>query len=135
MEQYEVGKDVISQCGKCKLALSHIIVAMKDTNTIAKVQCRTCDATHAFKDPNAVKVKKKAKKTRTRKKTVSANEMWTQQMAATTIESKKYSIKDLFLKGDLLKHTKFGDGLVQEVIGLKIEVLFENEIKTLVHGR
>ena len=53
-----VGKETLSYCSKCKLTLSHIIAAMKDLDTIAKVFCKTCKATHAYKDPNKASKKK-----------------------------------------------------------------------------
>ena len=57
MAELSVGKEVLSHCSKCKLILAHIIVTMKDTKTPDKVQCKTCKATHAFKDPGASKSK------------------------------------------------------------------------------
>ena len=71
MSKFTVGKEVLSYSGKCKLNLAHTIVSMKDLNTIAKVECRTCKATHAFKDPatKAKKVRSSAgKKTTTKRK-------------------------------------------------------------------
>ncbi|MFW5887898.1 MAG: hypothetical protein ACOCUH_03765, partial [Bacteriovoracia bacterium] len=55
------GKDVLSYCNKCKLALAHIIISMKDDKNIHKVQCKTCNSTHAYKDPSAAMTKKKRK--------------------------------------------------------------------------
>ena len=57
MSKISAGKEIISYCGKCKLSLAHMIISMKDVNSIGKVQCKTCDATHAYKDP-ATKTKK-----------------------------------------------------------------------------
>jgi hypothetical protein len=34
----------------------------------------------------------------------------------------------------MIDHKKFGPGIVQALIDGKIEVLFQHEIKTLVHG-
>ena len=40
-----------------------------------------------------------------------------------------------FREGDLLRHKKFGDGVVTRVIDAhKVEVLFRDEAKTLAQG-
>jgi len=140
MSNYTAGKEVISYCGKCKLSLGHIIVSMKDENTIGKVVCNTCKATHAYKDPAAkTKKAKSAKKTtasKTRKtKSVTVNELWTEQLRKTKEKPQSYSIRETFVKGDLLDHKTFGPGIVQELIDGKIEVLFQHEMKILVHGK
>lgn len=137
MSQYIVGKDVLSYCSKCKLTLSHIIVAMKDPNTISKVLCNTCKSTHAYKNPNSkpVKVKSKALIPGAKKTTVSISELWEKEISQTTKKSKAYSIKSKFEIGDIIDHPKFGPGIVQKFTDGNIEVLFRFEIRTLVHGK
>lgn len=136
MSEYAVGKEVVSWCGKCKLGLAHVICTMDDTKSIGKVECKTCKGTHKFKDPALQKTKKKAT-TRKRKVTpkIPVGDLWLQEMNAATAESQKYAISGKFAKGDVIAHAKFGDGIVQEVISGKIEVLFKEAIKTLVHCR
>lgn len=137
MSQFSAGKEVLSYCGKCKLTLAHIIISMKDVNTIGKVQCKTCNASHAYKDP-ASKTKKvrskKAKVPGTRAKSVPINELWTEELGKASGKAKAYTIRETFEVGDLLDHKKFGPGIVQALVDGKIEVLFQHEIKTLVHG-
>jgi DNA-directed RNA polymerase subunit M/transcription elongation factor TFIIS len=136
MTKFTVGKEVISHCSKCKLNLAHTIVSMKDTSTIAKVECRTCKTTHAFKDP-ATKSKKVKKKTgrKSQRKMVSVGELWVEEMAKVSGKPTPYSVRSSFEKGDLIDHKKFGPGIVQELIDDKIEVLFQHDIKLLVHGK
>lgn len=135
MSKYSAGKEVLSLCGKCKLTLAHTIVSMKDAKTIGKVECRTCKGTHAYKDPSASTKKVKTKATpRTRAKSIPVNEMWTNEMAKASGKARIYSIREKFEAGDILDHKKFGAGIVQTQIDGKIEVLFQHEIKTLVHN-
>ena len=68
-------------------------------------------------------------------KSVSVNELWTEQMRKTKEKPQSYSIKGTFICGDLLDHKTFGPGIVQELIDGKIEVLFQHEMKILVHGK
>ena len=137
MSQLTVGKDVLSYCSKCKLNLGHTIVAMKDTQTIAKVKCNTCKAIHAFKDPS----QSKTKQTRARKsassstKIVSVSDLWMDKMSNTTKKSTPYSVRGKFFEGDIIDHVKFGPGIVEKVVDDKIEVVFRHEIKTLVHNK
>jgi len=140
MSSFSAGKEVLSYCGKCKLSLGHIIVSMKDTATIGKVQCNTCQATHMYKDPSTKTKRAKAgmgtgPKKRSSKKTVSIGQLWMDEMGKASGKSKPYSVKDLFVVGDIMDHKKFGPGIVQNLIDDKIEVLFQHELKILVHGK
>ena len=133
-----VGKDVLSYCGKCKLSLSHIIVTMKNENTIHKVQCNTCKATHVYKDPALAKIKKKTTKTGTRKKTVSVpvHELWMNAIENATSKSEPYSIKNTYKEGDVIDHPKFGPGVIEKVVDNdKVSIIFRHDIKLLVHNR
>ena len=50
--------------------------------------------------------------------------------------AKKYSPKDTFKPGDLVQHPSFGLGVATALKdATKIEVLFEEGAKVLVHGR
>lgn len=136
MASFSAGKEVLSYCGKCKLPLGHIIVSMKDTATIGKVKCNTCQAVHMYKDP-ATKAKK-VKNTSTRKrakKTVSVGQLWMDEMGKASGKARPYSIRERFIAGDIIDHKKFGPGIVQTLIDDKIEVLFQHEMKLLVHGK
>lgn len=135
--KYAAGKEVLSYCGKCKLTLAHIIVSMKDENTLGKVTCKTCGSTHNYKDPATKTKKVRASKSttgRTRAKSVPVNELWTEAIGKASGKAKNYTIRETFEVNDLIDHKKFGPGIVQAIVDGKIEVLFQHEIKTLVHG-
>ena len=136
MSSFSAGKEVLSYCGKCKLPLGHTIVAMKDSSTIGKVQCNTCKAIHMYKDPStkAKKVKSSSTKT-TRKKSVSVGQLWMEEMGKASGKAIGYTIREKFEVGDIIDHKKFGPGIVQAHIDDKIEVLFQHELKLLVHGK
>ena len=139
MSSISAGKEVLSYCGKCKLPLGHIIVSMKDEGTIGKVECNTCHAVHQYKDPatKTKKVKKSAGTTKRRstRKSVSVDQLWMEEMGKASGKAKAYSIRDEFESGDIIDHKKFGPGIVQGLIDDKMEVLFEHEIKLLVHKK
>lgn len=137
MSEFAAGKEVLSYCGKCKLSLAHIIVSMKDTTHIGKVTCNTCKATHAYKDPatKTKKVKSKTQGTRKSRKSISVGELWTEEMNKASGKAREYGIREVFANGEIIDHKKFGPGIVQNTIEDKIEVLFQHEIKLLVHGK
>ncbi|MAF76554.1 MAG: hypothetical protein CME63_13560 [Halobacteriovoraceae bacterium] len=141
MTQLSVGKEVLSYCNKCKLTLAHIIVTMKSETTIGKVQCKTCQGTHAYKDPSAVKASKtkrgKNVGSKTKKTTQnSISDIWLEKVASATSKSQKYSIKTKFELNDIIDHPKFGPGIVDKLIDAdKVQVIFRHDIKTLIHNK
>ena len=139
MSKLGVGKEVLSYCNKCKLALAHIIVTMKTDTVIGKTQCKTCSSTHAYKDPSGVKASKTRSKTSVKKtasKKASVSDLWMEAIGKATKKSVKYSPKTKFEMGDLIDHPKFGPGVIERCFdGDKIQVLFRHEIKTLIHNK
>jgi hypothetical protein len=45
-----------------------------------------------------------------------------------------YALTSRFAKGALIQHPSFGKGVVRDVIGTRIEVLFESGMKKLGHA-
>ena len=68
-KQVAVGDEIVTECGKCKAEMHHVITAMTE-DKIRKVMCKGCNTTHLYKDKSAKKTTKKAaaKKPRTRRR-------------------------------------------------------------------
>ncbi|WAS95807.1 hypothetical protein [Nannocystis punicea] len=49
--------------------------------------------------------------------------------------SRRYASSEVFAVGDVVDHPKFGAGSVIRVVDGKIEVEFDDEVRTLIHGR
>jgi hypothetical protein len=50
-------------------------------------------------------------------------------------EFKAYRVDLLFAEGDLIRHKKFGDGVVMRILDAKkVEILFRDEPRTLAQG-
>lgn len=132
------GKETLSYCGKCKLKLAHIIMSMKDSVTPHKVQCKTCNAVHQYK-AQASATSSNRPQTSLKKPipTRSAEDLWNEAMKSHGHKNKKnYSIKGKFQVGDIITHPNFGEGFVQANLSNdRIEVLFQKDIKNLVHGK
>lgn len=141
MTAISVGKEILSQCNKCKLTLAHIIVTMKANNP-DKVMCKTCKGTHSYKDPSATKAKtsvqKMVKKSKGhgKKVTESVAELWNKAMNKATNTPQDYSMKASFQTGDIIVHPTFGNGVVEKLIdNNKIEILFQDDYRTLMHKK
>lgn len=133
------GKEVLSYCSKCKLTLAHIIVSMKDVVTIGKVECKTCHAVHAYKDPLAAKSKSRTGRVGVLKRGASKAEMnsnvWEAAMNDQGRKHHPYSVASKFSLGDIIAHPKFGPGVVERMLDdNKIEVIFKGDVKTLIHN-
>ncbi len=60
---------------------------------------------------------------------------WAEAVADKSDEDfKAYSVAVAYAQGDLLRHPKFGNGVVAGVEGKKIDVVFEDATRKLAHG-
>ncbi|MBL7715316.1 MAG: hypothetical protein JNL01_07580 [Bdellovibrionales bacterium] len=136
-----VGKDTLAFCSSCRMDLNHTIVAMQG-DQIKRVQCRTCRKEHVYRSPKGVNDPKMApppRKTASGASTPRSTPVeveWARKMAeAKAMTAKVYSAKSSFQLGEKLKHPSFGEGIVSKLMHPnKIEVLFEMDLKVLIHG-
>jgi len=148
----KVAGEVDSFCTKCRLVLNHRIVSMK-AGKAYQVECLTCRSTHLWRQnapgdkPVASGGSERAGRassagaaatSRTARVTPAMRheQSWEKAIAGRAVhEFKSYAVGSSFKEGDLLRHKKFGDGLVTRVIDAhKVEVLFKDEAKTLAQG-
>lgn len=135
----KVGADVLSYCGKCKMDLAHVIVAMVGAKPV-RVICKTCKSEHNYRLGSSGTTKKSSISRLTTSKPsrtfVKNSEYWEQKMATKKqTPLKPYKTQELFQLGDVISHSKFGVGIVEEVKNNgKIVVLFRDEERTLIHG-
>ena len=135
MSEIAIGKNVDSYCGKCKLVLAHTIETIVE-GKIKRVHCNTCQAQHVYR-PNAPGTRKKASSSRSSQSgppTTPAEyeELLKKYDAA---KAKPYAPKSQFSERDLVKHNVFGLGIVTVRRGDKIDVLFADRPRVLVHQR
>ena len=126
--EYKVGGEVDSRCGKCKAVRSHIIVAMVD-NKPKRVECLACHAVHNYRPPSSIKaprdvLDKAVKKTKSGK--VSAMTLSEDDAVDYTPKGKKYE------SGMVLRHAKFGLGLITRAEPKKLTVMFNDQTRQLV---
>jgi hypothetical protein len=148
----KVAGEVDSYCTSCRMMLNHRIVSMVGPKP-HQVLCLTCNKGHLYKahppgqkpepagrvvragndGPRPARV---SSATRAEQARVGREQTWEKANAGKAMgEFKAYSVAAIFTEGDLLRHKKFGDGVVTRVVDpQKIEVLFRDEPRTLAHG-
>ncbi len=148
-KKHIAGSEIDAWCTKCKLDLNHRIIAVKN-DRIARVECLTCRGHHQYRRPKSAEPPARAKRT-TRKAAPRAaagararataatklREAWEEATTGKTASNfTKYNTATVLQEGQLVRHKKFGDGIVAEVLeGDKVSILFEPGTKTLIHSR
>ncbi len=137
------GRDIDAWCSRCKTDLGHTIVAMIDT-TVAQVRCNTCGGTHRYRSGEPTVKKAATGKRKPTKASIKAAAMAVERakerflkrlVTMDTSEAINYSPRLNPERGDLIRHVKFGLGIVERVANDKANVSFEVGEKLLVVGR
>ncbi len=153
MKPLKAGGEVDSWCTKCRLVLNHRIIAMMGTKPV-RVECSTCGSHHNFRatapgdkpaaaasggrsagsaEPRAPRVTTATKAEQAR---VVREQSWERAVTGRAVtDFRRYNIYETFKEGDLVKHSKFGDGIVTRIIDAsKVEILFKDEARTLAQA-
>ena len=136
------------------MLLNHRVIAMVGTRPV-RVECSTCGSHHNYrarapgeKAPLVGKAGKAGKAasgprparvsavSRAEQARVAREHSWEKAIAGHAVaEFKRYNTGASFSEGDLVRHAKFGDGVVTRVLDTrKVEVLFKDEPRTLAQG-
>lgn len=150
----KAGGEVDSWCTKCKLVLNHRIIAMV-ASTPVRVECSTCMSHHNFrarapgdKAPSTGGTSSRASSsassgpksvrgpTKAQQAILDRERTWEKSIAGKGVhEFRPYRVSEIFNEGDLIRHSKFGDGVVTRLLeGKKVEILFKDDARTLAHG-
>jgi hypothetical protein len=120
----QLGGDIDAYCGKCKEIREHVIAALKGQDKIERVQCRTCQSNHLYRERQPTSTTRGAPRAK--------------KDSARAVEGngplRAYSMQERFDVGDRVEHPKFGLGVVIEVRSFKIDVKFGRDLKTLIHA-
>jgi hypothetical protein len=143
MTTYKAGQEIDSYCTKCKLDLTHKIVAVV-SNKPAKVECRTCYGVHNYRAPRSAAAAAAAAPSAPR---ASRSASSGARSAGSRAEPEPpmappeharialYGISEKFAVGSWISHKTFGIGVVlRELATNKIEVRFDAGTKVLVHN-
>ena len=156
MKPLVAGSEIDAWCTRCKLLLSHRIVAMIGKKPV-RVECRTCGSVHNYKAAapgnasvapvvrnrdgtftpvrmlNAPTARTVSKTTRVGARTSE----WEARIAGQPVTAfTRYTMSKTYNAGELVHHPKFGDGFVAVVLeGGKISIVFKDGARTLAHGQ
>jgi hypothetical protein len=150
------GGEVDSWCTKCRLVLNHRIIAMVGPKP-ARVECSTCGSHHNYRAGAPGEKVEKAERAprmvgssssspassrtprgpnRAEQERLDREKMWTKSVSGKAPRDfKPYRVTQTFQSGELVHHSKFGDGVVMRIVDAhKVEILFKDEAKTLAQG-
>jgi hypothetical protein len=149
------GGEIDAYCTKCRMDLNHRIIAVVEDDAkgtdVKRVMCLTCNGEHNYRRPLAEREREKEKKaerkaihagtTGSKRETTpkterSARASWEKAIAGQPPTAfKTYTIRNGFEVGDLVKHTRFGDGVVARVVDpQKVEIIFEDGPRTMAQN-
>ncbi len=136
-----VAKSFHTFCKKCNAERYHIVLT-HTSPTSAKIECEIC---HSKKTFTLTKVGSMAKKKATTKGTRKVGVRKTKNSHAdefSALMSNRgdekgipFSIKTKFEKDQKIDHSKFGPGFVKSIMIDRMDVMFEEEVKTLMHNK
>jgi hypothetical protein len=148
----KAGGEVDSWCTKCKLVLNHRIIAMVGPNPV-RVECSTCGSHHNFrarapgeKAPAtgarssgaaaAPRSTRAATVTKAQQAVLDRERTWEKAIAGKGVHDfRPYRVTETFAEGDLVRHSKFGDGVVLRILDpKKVEILFKDDARTLAQA-
>jgi hypothetical protein len=127
-----------TDCKKCDAERYHIVLA-HPTSTSAKIECEVCHAKKTYKlassKPKKVSGAAATKKAQAVEARKSAHSKEYSNLLASAGDAQKYTMKGSFTLNQKIDHPKFGLGIVKVAMPEKIEVVFSDEIRLLVHNR
>ena len=127
MADPNIGDRIDSYCGRCKMMLAHTVETIEG-GKIKKCHCNTCGAQHAYRP-------KPPKKIPGMPSVPEPSDYDKLMKAQDTSKARKYATSDRYQPTELINHASFGYGIVLTCKeSNKIDVLFSDGAKTMVHG-
>ena len=130
-----VAKKVYYPCTKCEADRYQVVLAHTSAIT-AKLECEVCKSKNTFRLEEPKRTRSAVPKKPSAKSKASAHvAKWTQLRDNNSEKPTAYNMKKAFEVGTTLEHPKFGLGFVINSNGQAIQVVFEDEERSLVHNR
>ena len=149
MKALTAGSEINAYCTRCSMDLGHRIIAMVG-GAPKRVICQTCNSEHNYRapksatngpgvfirnkkaEPKATAAQRVTQKVRAEKE---RQDTWATRTLGKAVDAfTKYNMERHFKEGELILHSKFGEGYVESVLdGGKVSVMFRDGAKTLAH--
>lgn len=130
-----VGEHIVTRCSRCDHDMNHTVVAQGADGIVARVKCMVCGSEHNYK--KFVPERIRATKVKVVQKSVTVTpKLWDEAKAGAANKSPiSYAMDQRFPKNTLIHHPTLGEGVVINAYDNKIDVIFRDGIKPLVHNR
>lgn len=129
-----VARKVFYPCKKCDVDRYQVVLAHTSSKA-AKLECEVCHTKNTFKVESASTTTKGGKKKTTKSTRGSHKVRWEQLTQGSSQEATPYNMKKAFEVESLIDHPKFGLGVVTALTNSSIQVVFEDQERSLVHNR
>ena len=132
-----VAQILVTQCTRCKLPLTHMVVLHNSEGIVERVQCRTCGSEHKYRPERKKMVKKSGKKRKVAKSRKPDAAAIFEQLAEKFQDKEPvpYTMQGSYQTDDVIDHKTFGKGIVTGVSYQKMEVAFVDASRILVCDR
>ena len=131
-----VAKSFFTLCKKCGADRYHRVLAHTST-TSAKIECEICKAKRTYSLPKTGTSATKKPSTRavSARRTSHADEFNTLMANRGEEAGTPFNIRTKFVMDQKIDHPKFGAGFVKNVLADRVDVMFQDELKTLIHNK
>ena len=124
-----IGDTLTARCTKCRRNIDHRVVSTIN-DAVELVECSRCAHEHKYRPPTATRTS--PAQLRQRQLQAEYREWENIKGEMDGSKAKPYAMSDAYRVNSLIRHSRFGLGLVQRSIGSnKMEVLFESGKKIL----
>jgi hypothetical protein len=131
-----VAKKVFYPCKKCAVDRYQVVLA-HTSSKLAKLECEVCKTKNSLKLDTPATATRAAVPRKTGGVTRAAAHVarWSELRDKTAGSPSPYNMKGKFEVGNAIEHPKFGVGFVVVVSGQAMQVVFQDEERSLVHSR
>ncbi len=127
----KVATNFYYDCKKCGKETFHVVLAHSAEDS-AKLECEICGSKKTYKLPKNP-ARARTKKASVRSSAASAWAMYDKKIGSD--EKIKYKMTENYEVETAIDHIKFGIGYIKSATSGKIEVVFQDAIRLLVHNR
>jgi hypothetical protein len=131
-----VAKSFFTLCKKCGADRYHRVLAHTST-TSAKIECEICKSKRTYSLPKTgtSATKKPSTRAASARRTSHADEFNTLMANRGEEKGLPFSIRTKYELDQKIDHPKFGAGFVKNVLADRVDVMFQDELKTLIHNK
>lgn len=132
-----VAKSFFTLCKKCDADRYHRVLTHTSASS-AKIECEVCHSkkTYTLPKPGVARKASTVSKGRTTARRNSHADEYNQLMLNRGSETGTvFSIRTKYAVDEKIDHPKFGAGFVKTVQMDRVDVMFQDEVKTLIHNK